>query len=153
MAFPTLDYTLVEKNDVPSAVGFKAVQNVHVAKSITTAMLASGIVTALIKMPAYTRYVDLYANATDMDTNGSPALAIDIGVAGVSDTTFDDVDCFLDGSTIGQAGTGGDQVMLQAGVGLLVTVEHYITLTAATASATAAAGTLTLGIQCVIESP
>ena len=153
MAFPTLNYNLTDRSDVPSAVGFKAVQNVHVAKSITTAMLASGIVTALIRMPAYTRYVDLYAKATDMDTSGSPALAIDIGIAGVSDTTYDDVDAFLDGSTIGQAGTGGDQVMLQAGVGLLVPVDHYITLTAATAAATAAAGTLTLGIQCVIESP
>lgn len=153
MAFPTLNYNLTDRSDVPSAVGFKAVQNVHVAKSITTAMLASGIVTALIRMPAYTRYVDLYAKATDMDTNGSPALAIDIGIAGVSDTTYDDVDAFLDGSTIGQAGTGGDQTMLAAGVGLLVPVDHYITLTAATAAATAAAGTLTLGIQCVIESP
>ena len=153
MAFPTLNYNLTDRSDVPSAVGFKAVQNVHVAKSITTAMLASGIVTALIRMPAYTRYVDLYAKATDMDTNVSPALAIDIGIAGVSDTTYDDVDAFLDGSTIGQAGTGGDQTMLAAGVGLLVPVDHYITLTAATAAATAAAGTLTLGIQCVIESP
>lgn len=149
MAFPTLNYNLIEKNDVPSSLGFKAVQNIHISKSITTAMLASGIVTAVLKMPANTRYVDLYATATDMDS-GTPALTLDVGVAGVSDTTYDDVDCFLDGSTIGQAGTGGDQVMLQAGVGLLVPVEHYITVTASVAAATAVAGTLTLGIQCVL---
>lgn len=152
MAFPTLDYDVSDKTDVPGGVGHKAVQNVHVEKSITTAMLASGIVTALIKMPAYTRYVDLYVNSDDLDTNGSPALAIDIGIAGVSDTTYDDVDAILDGSTVGQAGTGGDQVMLQAGAGLLVPVEHYVTFTAATAAATAAAGTFRLGLQCVIES-
>lgn len=152
MAFPTLDYNLVRKSETPSALGYEAVQNVHVEKAITTAMLASGIVTALIRMPANTRYVDLYAKSTDLDTGGSPALAIDIGIVGIDSTAQDDVDCFLDGSTIGQAGTGGDQVMLQAGVGLLVTQPHYITFTAATAAATAAAGTFTLGIQCVIES-
>jgi hypothetical protein len=152
MAFPTIDSTaLIDPNDLPAALGFQAVQNIHIAKSITTAMLASGYVTALLKMPANTRYIDLYAKATDMDSNGSPALAIDLGVAGVSDTTYDDVDCFLDGSTIGQAATGTD-TMLAAGTGLLVPVEHYLTLTAATAAATAVAGTLTLGIRCVLQS-
>jgi hypothetical protein len=149
MAFPTLDYNIVDKNDVPSSLGFMAVQNVNKTHAITTAMLASGIVTALFRMPAYTRYISLYANASDMDT-GSPALALDLGIAGVSDTTYDDVDCFLDGSTIGQAGTGGEQVILKAGAGLIIPVEHWVTLTAATAAATAAAGTLQLGMQCVL---
>jgi hypothetical protein len=149
MAFPTLNYNLINKSEVPSALGYGAVQNVHVSKTLTTAMLASGIVTAVLRMPANTRYVDLYATATDMDS-GTPALTFDVGIAGVSDTTYDDIDCFLDGSTIGQGGTGGDQVLLKAGAGFLVPVEHYITVTASVAAATAVEGTLTLGIQCVL---
>lgn len=149
MAFPTLDYTLIDKMEVPSPMGGQIVQNVHMSKAITTAMLASGVVTAIARMPAGTRYVDLYAKATDMDSNGSPALAIDIGIAGVSDTTYDDVDCFLDGATIGQAATGTETI-LAAGMGLIVPVEHYITFTAATAAATAVAGTFTCGISVVL---
>lgn len=150
MAFPTLDYNISDRDDVPGGLGYQAVQLVNKTHTITTAMLASGIVTALYKMPAGTRYVGVYANASDMDTNGSPALAIDIGIAGVSDTTYDDVDAILDGSDVGQAGTGGGQVILKAGAGLIVPVEHYVTFTAATAAATAAAGTFQLGLQCVI---
>jgi len=152
MAFPTLDnVTLIDPSDLPSPLGYQGVQNIHFSKAITTAMLASGYVTAIALMPAYTRYIDLYAKATDLDTAGSPALALDLGVAGVSVTTYDDVDCFLDGSTIGQAGTGTDTI-LAAGMGLLVPVPHYLTLTAATAAGTAAAGTLTLGVRVVLGS-
>lgn len=152
MAFPTIDnVTLINPSDLPSPAGYQNVQNIHVEKAITTAMLASGYVTALLLMPANTRYIDLYAKATDLDSDGTPAIALDLGVAGVSVTTYDDVDCFLDGSTIGQAGTGTD-TMLAAGTGLLVPVPHYITLTAATAADVAVAGTLTLGIRCVLGS-
>lgn len=151
MAFPTLDFNITDRSDVPSPLGFGAVQNINKTHAITTGMLASGVVTALFRMPAYTRYISLYANASDLDT-GTAALTLDLGVAGVSDTTYDDVDAFLDGSTIGQAGTGGEQAILKAGAGLLVPVDHYVTLTAAVAAATAAAGTLQLGIQCVLGS-
>ena len=61
MAFPTLDYNISDKSDVPGSLGYMAVQNVDKTHSITTAMLASGIVTALYRMPAYTRYISLYA--------------------------------------------------------------------------------------------
>ena len=149
MAFPALDFNIADKSDTPSALGFQGVQDVYKAHSISTGMLASGIVTALFWMPAYTRYVGLYVNSDDLDT-GAAALAIDIGIAGVSDTTYDDVDALLDGSTVGQAGTGGGQTILQAAAGLTVPVDHYVTFTAATAAATAAAGTFRIGIQCVL---
>lgn len=150
MAFPTLDYNIADKSDTPSALGFQGVQDVYKAHAVTTDMLGSGIVTALFWMPAYTRYVGLYVNSDDLDTNGSAALAIDIGIAGVSDTTYDDVNALLDGSDVGQAGTGGGQTILQAAAGLTVPVDHYVTFTAATAAATAAAGTFRIGIQCVL---
>lgn len=149
MAFPTLDYNLVDTNDLPGALGGQAVQNLNLAKSLTTAMLSSGVVTAIAKMPANTRYVDLYAYATDMDSNGSPALTLHLGIAGVSDTTYDDNDAFLNASTIGQAATGTETI-LKAGMGLLVPVEHYVTVTCGTSAATAVAGTLTVGLSVVL---
>lgn len=149
MAFPTIDFNLSNPDDLPSPLGYQAVQNVHLAKSLTTAMVATGIVTALAKMPANTRYVDLYATATDLDTNVTPTLTLDLGIAGVSSTALDDDDAFLADSTIGQAGTATETI-IQAGMGLLVTVEHWLTLKAQAGAATAAAGTITIGMSVVL---
>lgn len=148
MAFPTADYDLKEKNDLPSPLHGGAVQLVRFSKAITTAMLASGIVTRLGTLPAGSRIVGGYAEATDMDTGGSPALAIDIGYKDAS-ASVDDVDGILDGATIGQAG-GLSTTFLTAGVDRQFTYETDITFTAATAAATAAAGTFTLGLFVVL---
>lgn len=148
MAFPTQDYDLKDKNDVPSPEGYKCVQLVRFSKSITTAMLASGIVTRLGTLPAGARIVGGYAEATDMDTNGTPALAIDIGYSDAN-ASVDDVDGILDGATIGQAG-GLSTTFLTAGVDREFTYDTDITFTAATAAATAAAGTFTLGLFVVL---
>lgn len=147
MAFPTLDYDLIEKNDVPSPVGYGSVQLVRFSKSITAAMVAVGIVTRLGTLPAGTRIVGGYAEATDMDT-GSPALLIDIGYRD-STAAADDVDGLLDGSNIGQAG-GLATAFLIAGVDRQFTVDTDITFTAATGAATAAAGTFVLGLWVVL---
>lgn len=151
MAFPTIDNTsLVNPSEIPSAQGFQSLQNLHFEKAITTAMLAAGYITAIALMPANTRYSSLlYAKATDMDTNGSPALTLNLGIVGVGSTAYDDVDAFLAASTIGQAGTSSS-TMLYAGLGLLVPIPHYITLGCGTAAATAAAGTFTCGISAVL---
>lgn len=153
MAFPTLDDTsLVEATDVPSPIGGRAVQNVHVAKALTTAMLADGYVTALLKMPANTRYVDLYLDATDMDTGVSPALQMNVGIRGIGDTAYDDANALVNGSGIAQSGSNTD-VLAAAGRGLHVPIEHYVVLEIETAAATAAAGTLTLGLQVEMGTP
>lgn len=149
MAFPTLDYNLSDRNDVPSALPGSGIQAVVNTFSITTAMLATGIVTGLFRMPANTRYFEAALEATDMDTGGSPALAFDLGIAGITDTSEDDVDAFLDASDIGQAGTLSTTT-LGAGRHLLVKQEHYVTLTAATAAATAAAGTLQMSMMVLL---
>jgi len=151
MAFPTIDSAaLVDTGEIPSGQGFQSLQNIHLEKSITTAMLAAGYITALALMPANTRYSSLlYAKATDMDTNGSPALTLNLGIVGIGSTAYDDVDAFLAVSTIGQAGTSSS-TMLYAGLGLLIPIPHYITLGCGTAAATAAAGTFTCGIAAVL---
>lgn len=148
MAFPTIDYNLSNTRELPSPLGYQAVQLVHLEKALGTGLLTSGAVIAIAKMPAGTRYVDLYAKSTDLDTDGTPAVALDLGIAGIGATTYDDVDCFLDGSAIGQAATG-TETMLAAGLGLVVPIDHYLTLTVATAPDVAAAGTVTVGMRVV----
>jgi hypothetical protein len=148
MAFPTQDYDLKDKSDIPSPLGFQAVQIVRFSKSITTAMLASGIVTRLGTLPAGSRIVGGYVKSDDLDSDGSAALAIDIGYSDAS-ASVDDVDGILDGSDVGQAGTASDAV-LYAGLDREFTYDTDITFTAATAAATAAAGTFTLALQVVL---
>lgn len=148
MAFPTLNYDLVNKSDIPSSMGGQSVQLVRFRKSITTAMLASGIVTRLGILPAGSRVVGGYLQVPDLDSNGSPALAIDIGYAD-AEASVDDVDGILDGATTGQAG-GLNTTFLTAGVDREFTYDTYITFTAATAAATAVAGDITLALLVVL---
>ncbi len=148
MAFPTLDYDLSNRTDVPSSMGGKCIQLVRFSKAITTAMLASGIVTKMGELPAGSRIVGGYLEVPDLDTNGSPALAIDIGYRDAL-ASVDDVDGILDGATTGQAG-GLNVTFLTAGVDRQFTYDTDITFTAATAAATAAAGTAVLALFVVL---
>ena len=72
--------------------------------------------------------------ATDMDTNGSPALAIKLGDSG-------DDDRFIAAASIGQAG-GVTTTLASAGAGYVFTADTDIYAKVSTAAATAAAGTL-----------
>ena len=103
MAFPTVNYDLSNRTDVPSSLGGKAIQMVRFSKSITTAMLAVGIVTKLGELPAGSRIVGGYLEVPDLDSDGSPALTIGIGYRDAN-ASVDDVDCILDAVTTGQAG-------------------------------------------------
>lgn len=148
MAFPTQNYDLKAKSDLPGALGYGSVQLVRFSKSMTTAMLAVGIVTRLGTLPAGSRIVGGYAESTDLDSNGSPTLTIDIGYSDAL-ASVDDVDGILDGATIGQTG-GLSTTLLTAGVGRSFAYDTDITFTAAAGAATAAAGTFELGLFVVL---
>jgi hypothetical protein len=146
MAFPTLNYDLSNRTDVPSSLGGKAIQLVRFSKSITTAMLASGIVTKLGELPAGSRIVGGYLEVTDMDSVAD--LVIDIGYRDAN-ASVDDVDGIIDGATTGQAG-GLNVSFLTAGVDRQFTYDTDITFTAAVAAATAVAGTAVLALFVVL---
>lgn len=148
MAFPTLDYDLSTRTDIPSSMGGKCIQSVRLSKALTTAMLATGIVTKLGELPAGSRVVGGYLEVPDLDSDGSPALTIDIGYRD-STAAADDVDGLLDGATTGQAG-GLNTTFLTAGVDRLFTVDTDITFTAAAGAATAVAGTVVLNLFVVL---
>jgi hypothetical protein len=101
----------------------------------TTDLVTSGVVEAFI-VPAGFTVVGIIAVASDMDSNGTPTLAISVGDSGSSVR-------FLSSSTIGQAGTT-TQTLASTGLLFAYTSDTKILVTMTTGSATAVAGTLDL---------
>jgi hypothetical protein len=81
--------------------------------------------------------------ASDMDTNGSPALALNVGDAGSASRLFS-------ASTVGQAGTESSAIAA-GGEEYTYTADTMITGTASTNAATGAAGTVTLTVLYTLD--
>lgn len=107
--------------------------------SLLTTDLATASVVEAFVVPAGFTATGVIAVATDMDTNGSPTLAISVGDSGSSTR-------FLSSSNIGQAGTS-TQTVASTGLLFAYTADTKILITMTTGSATAAAGTLDLYLQ------
>lgn len=87
-------------------------------------------------VPAGFRVVGGYLKSTDMDTNGSPTITLNIGDAGSANRLFA-------ASTVAQTGTA-TQTLAAGGLDYLYTSKTRITGTANANAATGAAGTVTL---------
>ena len=113
--------------------------NVQVATAVVTCTASPATTDTMnfFYMPKNAVLLDAYLSATDMDTNGSPALALNIGDAGSASRLFA-------ASTVGQAGTAA--AIAAAGRGYQYTAKTLITGTASTNAATGAAGTVTLTV-------
>lgn len=94
-------------------------------------------------VPQYARIVDAVLQSTDIDTNGTPTVTINVGDAG-------DVDRFFAASTIGQTG-GVVRMSVTTGFGYRYDTATLITGAFAANAATGAAGTLTLYLTYVVE--
>lgn len=94
-------------------------------------------------LPANSRVVGGWLSASDMDTNGAPTIALNIGDAGSASRYFA-------ASTVAQAGTA-TQTMAATGLGYLNTSKTLVTGVASANAATGAAGTVTLCLQYVVE--
>lgn len=107
--------------------------------SLLTTDLATGSVVEAFVVPAGFTVTGIIAAATDLDTNGSPTLAISVGDA-ASATRY------LSSSVIGQAGTLVTAFTTPATTNVLFayTADTKILVTMTTGSATAVAGTLDL---------
>lgn len=104
--------------------------------TMTATDVAVGNIVKAFVVPAGFVATGIIAVATDMDTNGSPTLALSVGDA-ASGTRY------LSSSNIGQAGTT-TQTLASTGLLFAYTVDTEILITATTGAATAAAGTLDL---------
>ena len=105
-------------------------------QTIAAADLALDRVVALGKIPSGFVLMSIIYVVTDMDTNGAPALAFDIGDSGSAAR-------FVSAATTGQAG-GTGTTLAAAGLYYEFTAETEILWHTQTASATAAAGTIRL---------
>lgn len=94
-------------------------------------------------LPIGARVIHSTLMATDMDTNGSPTLTLNIGDSGSAARLFS-------ASTVGQAGTLSTAIAT-TGLGYQYTTETLITGTAANNAATGAAGTVTLIVTYTVD--
>jgi hypothetical protein len=131
-------------NNKPTA-GHGAASSVKVAYASVSCTAAPSTSDTLnfFYLPAGARVVMAVLEASDMDTNGSPTLTLNIGDSGSASRLFS-------ASTVGQAGTSS-QALAVAGQGNLYTSKTLITGTAANNAATGAAGTVELTVFYVIE--
>lgn len=100
-----------------------------------TAAAANSDIVKFFKAPAGFIVSDVILSSTDIDTNGSPTVTIDVGDA-------DDVDKLIDGSTIGRAG-GIDRMNVTTGMQYTYTADTEVYATILTV-ATGATGTIKL---------
>lgn len=109
----------------------------------TTASLTTADILQFGYAPQFARIVDSWLKATDLDTNGSPTIALNVGDAG-------DVDRFFAASNVGQAGTIARMTAL-TGFGYKYSSKTLITGAPSTNAATGVAGTIELALFYVIE--
>lgn len=94
-------------------------------------------------LPPNARVLDAVLKSTDMDTNGSPTITLNVGDSGAAARYFS-------ASTAAQAGTV-DATMAAAGRFFKTTAKTLIVGVAQANAATGAAGTLELMIRFVVE--
>lgn len=119
--------------------------NAKVARAVVacTAAPSTSDTMQFFYLPAGARVHLAVLESTDMDTGGSPALALNIGDAGDADRLFA-------ASTVGQAGTLSTAIAT-TGADYQYTAKTLITGVASTNAATGAAGSVTLTVFYTIE--
>lgn len=105
---------------------------------ISAALVVNDVI-QMVKVPAGATVLNVILQTDDLDTNGSPAIVLDVG-----DGT--NTDLYIDGSTIGQAG-GIEYMNVNTALGNTYTSEDTIDILVQVAPATGAtSGTLTLTV-------
>lgn len=117
-----------------------------VVATTTAAQTAVNQVLASVDIPGDATVLDVILTTTDLDTNGAPAITIDVGDS--AGPSVPDDNRFISASTIGQAGgtvrygsTATNPVYTYSTTG-----DQTIEVTVATGAATGAAGTVTLTV-------
>jgi hypothetical protein len=131
-------------NNAPTST-HGAAGNVKVARAVVTCAAApsSSDTMNFFDLPANARIHYALLQASDMDTNGTPLLALNVGYSGSASALFS-------ASAVGQAGTLAAETSVTA-QDLLLTSKTRITGTASTNAATGAAGTVTLTVLYSVE--
>lgn len=110
--------------------------------TVTAAQLTLNALFGSIKVPKNAVILGVHLMSTDVDTNGSPAVAYGVGDSGSASR-------LISASTVGQAG-GYTNTIAATGFAYQYTAETLVQIKVTTAPATAAAGTLTYGVSYVV---
>jgi hypothetical protein len=94
-------------------------------------------------LPANARIHMAVLSASDMDTNATPTITLNVGDSGSATRLFS-------AATVAQAGTAST-ALATTGIGYLTTAKTRITGTAQANAATGAAGTVTLSVLYTLE--
>lgn len=97
-------------------------------------------------LPDYARVVDAVIVATDMDTNGSPTLTLNVGDA-------DDADRYFAAATVGQNGSAARMTATTGFGHRYGKGKHLITGKPAANAATGAAGSIELFVYYQVDDP
>lgn len=97
----------------------------------------------MVRVPAGARIIAVSLSSTDIDTNGTPTVVLDVGDGG-------DTDRYIDGSTIGQAGGFTAAMNVNTGFGYVMPAEDTIDIIIQAGPATGAIGTLELAVTYVM---
>jgi hypothetical protein len=131
-------------NSIPTlAHGLAGNAKVATATVTCTAAPSTSDTINFFDLPAGARVHLAVLSASDMDTNGTPTLTLNVGDSGSAARLFS-------ASTVGQAGTAST-ALAATGVGNLYTTKTRITGVAANNAATGAAGTVTLSVLYTVE--
>jgi hypothetical protein len=106
--------------------------------TVTAAQLTAGALFGTIRLPKGAEPVGVLSRSTDLDTDGTPAIMLEIGDAG-------DTDRLMAASNIGQAG-GASQTLAAAAIGYRYEEETLVQVRVSTAPDVAADGTIHYGV-------
>jgi hypothetical protein len=130
------------------------VLSVHVSLAITAAQNVADNVLDMLILPADCIPVGHVLGATDLDSNGTPTIALDLGILNAAETAIstdaaDGGDEWIDGSTIAQAGGIALHTASKALYDVVKAVDasdedRHVAVVIAAGPATAAAGTVEL---------
>mgnify|MGYP000184425142 CR=1 FL=1 len=140
---PTYSSPAISNANPYRAHGESGMVQTAVATITCTAAPATTDPLQFFYLPANSRVVGGWLSASDMDTNASPTIALNIGDSGSASRYFA-------ASTVAQAGTAATALAV-GGLGYLNTAKTLVTGVASNNAATGAAGTVTLCLQYVVE--
>lgn len=116
---------------------------VYATYTVTAALVVNDVI-QMVKVPSGAIITGVTIGATDLDTNGAPAIVLDVGDG-------DDTDRFIDGATVGQGG-GSSDTLAVAGFGYTYSADDTIDVIVQVAPATGAtSGTISLRVAYVLN--
>jgi hypothetical protein len=122
-------------------------RSVHVGRGeyTSTVAITTADTIAMFDLPPRARVVGGFLKATDMDTNGTPTIALNVGIAGTPAL-------FFAASNVAQAGTAAN-TLAATGYDYTTTAKTPVIITPSTNAATFANGVITLVLEFIVEEP